>query len=173
MKLTKLDNGNTGGGNGNSSGGTGNTPPPSTGSATGCRIDNVDPASDISSKGYKVWKQLSMLQEYLFQAVGAQQDCEARCKAETVFNCRAYLSSGPGTPCVLYGEIDRQIIVLRKSKYYLQDMDCVANCRQNRGKILNDSKIQRLWKPASAPGNQSEPAQDQTSHIPMDTLPLD
>ncbi|KAE9555386.1 hypothetical protein FO519_001398 [Halicephalobus sp. NKZ332] len=79
----------------------------------GCRIDSVDPRTQPSSAGFK--------------AVGAQQDCAARCVAETSFSCEAYVTTGPGGPCVLHGPIDRVVEVLVMSSWYLQDINCVVN----------------------------------------------
>ncbi|CAD6189157.1 unnamed protein product [Caenorhabditis auriculariae] len=82
-------------------------------SETGCRITNFDPSSRPSSKGFK--------------AVGARENCAAACATETSFFCEAYSSPGPGGSCVLYGKLDKPVISLSHSRYYLQDVFCSLN----------------------------------------------
>lgn len=92
--------------------------------AEGCQINSVDPGTKSSSNGFK--------------AVGAQGDCNQRCKAETSFQCEAFittgltsewpsfLNSGLGGPCLLLGTLDRNISLMAHSKYYLQDLKCAS-----------------------------------------------
>uniref|UniRef100_A0AC35TN51 C2H2-type domain-containing protein n=1 Tax=Rhabditophanes sp. KR3021 TaxID=114890 RepID=A0AC35TN51_9BILA len=63
---------------------------------TGCKIRNIDANSRPSSKN--------------FRAVGNQPSCMARCKAETNFQCQAFITAGPKTSCLLFGTVDRSVI---------------------------------------------------------------
>uniref|UniRef100_A0A0N5BQ06 Apple domain-containing protein n=1 Tax=Strongyloides papillosus TaxID=174720 RepID=A0A0N5BQ06_STREA len=77
----------------------------------GCRIDNIDSNSRPSTK---------------FRAVGKQASCAARCKSEAKFSCQAYITAGPGTACLLFGDVTKPVMQVSNSVYYMQDINCVA-----------------------------------------------
>uniref|UniRef100_A0A0N4Z6U2 Apple domain-containing protein n=1 Tax=Parastrongyloides trichosuri TaxID=131310 RepID=A0A0N4Z6U2_PARTI len=77
----------------------------------GCRIDNIDSNSKPSAN---------------FKAVGRQQSCNTKCKAETRFKCEAYITAGEGTSCILFGTITKPVMQVTHSVYYLQDINCTA-----------------------------------------------
>uniref|UniRef100_A0A914X989 Apple domain-containing protein n=1 Tax=Plectus sambesii TaxID=2011161 RepID=A0A914X989_9BILA len=87
------------------------TPPPTTTIPNSWTIGGVNPRVRLSSVrgNYKRYPNV--------------QDCASKCAQETNFTCRGFVSKGPGSDCVLHGEIDLPIVKQTGSRWFLVKLD--------------------------------------------------
>jgi len=86
--------------------------PPSDMFQSDCVISEIDPNSSPSSEAFEVR--------------GIVDDCASLCDSETLFTCNAYTFGGPGTYCVLHGQLDKfKVKKMPGSPYSITDVNCV------------------------------------------------